>query len=438
MSIQLAATDRYAAKSRAMLADLTAGYGPRDFAVRFWDGSTVDPDPGQPARFTLVLQHAGALRAMFWPFNDKGFGEAYIFDDFDVEGDIHAFFSWVKHLLGRGWSRAKNLKFLFRLMGLPNTPKPRAGGPAGAVLSGDKRSLSRDAAAIGFAYDTSNDFYELFLDRNMVYTCAYFHTPDEPLDAAQERKNDLICRKLRLKAGEKLLDIGCGWGGLLVHAVKNYGVEAVGVTLSKEQVAYARERIKAEGLEGRCRVEYQDYREVPKTGEYDKVACIGLAEHVGEQMMTELMNAAWGALKPRGQYLHHGITLRANTPYPKWTAFARRYVFPDGEVRPILTALKAGEGVGFEIRDVESLREHYILTLENWVKNLEANREAAVRLTDEVTYRIFRVYLAGAARGYRSGLYNLYQTLFAKPDAAGVTGLPLTREGWYRGGSGPG
>ena len=427
-----ATADPLLAKTAAMLAELTAGYGPRDFAVRLWDGSAVHPDPGQPVHFTLVLKHAGALRAMFWPFNDKGFGEAYVFDDFDVEGDIHAFFGWVKHLIGRGWGRVQNLKFLFKLMGLPNTPKPRVGGPAGAVLSGEKRSLARDRAAIEYAYNTSNEFYKLFLDRNMLYTCAYFHAPDEPLDVAQERKIDLICRKLRLKPGERLLDIGCGWGGLVVHAVKHYGVEAVGVTLSKEMVAYARERIRAEGLEGRCRVEYQDYREVPKDGAFDKVSCVGLAEHVGERMMLELMRAAWGALKPRGQYLHHGITLRANTPYPRWSAFARRYVFPDGEVRPILTALKAGEAVGFEVRDVESLREHYIRTLENWVRNLEANRETAVKLTDEVTYRIFRVYLAGAARGYRSGTYNLYQTLFAKPDAGGATGLPLTREGWYR------
>ncbi|MBX9677725.1 MAG: cyclopropane-fatty-acyl-phospholipid synthase family protein [Gemmataceae bacterium] len=421
------------ATSSDMLATLSAGYGPRDFAVRFWDGTTLAPDPGQPARFTLVLQHAGALRAMFWPFNDKGFGEAYIFNDFDVEGDIHAFFGWVHCLIERGWGTLKNLRFLYRLMRLPNTPQPRIGGPAGAALSGPKRSLERDRAAIEFSYNTSNEFYKLFLDRNMLYTCAYFHSPDEPLDTAQERKIDLICRKLRLKPGEKLLDIGCGWGGLLVHAVKHYGVEGVGVTLSREMVAYSRERIKAEGLEGRCRVEYQDYREVPKTGEYDKVSCIGLAEHIGEQMMTELMKAAWGALKPRGHYLHHGITLRANTPYPKWTAFARRYVFPDGELRPIVSALKAGESVGFEIRDVESLREHYVLTLENWVKNLESHREAAVKLTDDVTYRIFRIYLAGAARGYRTGLYNLYQTLFVKPETTGVTGLPLTREAWYGG-----
>lgn len=424
-------TDRYVTKSRTILAELTAGYGPRDFAVRYWDGSSDAPDAGQPARFTLALKHAGAVRAMFRPLDRKSFGEAYIFDDFDVEGDMHALFVWVRHLIFRRRGVFESLRLLFGLRSLPDTPKPRDGGPRGAVLAGTKRSLARDREAIGFAYDTSNEFYKLFLDRNMVYTCAYFHAPDEQLDVAQERKNDLICRKLRLRPGERLLDIGCGWGGLIVHAARRYGAEAVGVTLSKEQAAYAKDRIAREGLADRCRVEYRDYREIPAADLYDKVACVGMAEHVGERMMNELMKAAWRALKPGGAYLHHAITLRANTPYPPWTAFARRYVFPDGEVRPILGTHKAGEAVGFEIRDVENLREHYVLTLRSWVKNLEANREAAVRLTDEVTYRIFRIYMAGAAAGFTSGLYQLYQTLFVKPGQGGESGLPLTREAWY-------
>ena len=424
--------DIHVSKSRAMLLTLSAHYGPRDFAVRFWDGSLLEAETGLP-QFTLVLQHPGALRAMLMPFDNLAFGNAYIFNDFDVEGDMHAFFGWVKAILNRPWSRWQNLTFLGKLYGLPNTPTPRVGAPEGAVLTGTHHTQEGDAGAIEYAYNLSNAFYELFLDKHMQYTCAYFHHPEESIDVAQERKLDLICRKLRLKPGQKFLDVGCGWGGLIIHAAKHYGVEAVGITLSKEQAAFAEGRIKSEGLTERCKIVFQDYRNLPPTAEYDAAATVGMAEHVGEKMMPELMQRIKDALKPQGVYLHHSITLRANTPYPSWTAFARRYVFPNGEVRPILTALKAGEWVGFEIRDVESLREHYIHTLEKWVEKLEAHHDEAVRLTNEVTYRIFRIYLTGAAQGFRRGLYNLYQTLFVKPDDDNQSGLPLTREGWYHG-----
>ena len=417
-------------QQRTILDELVKGYKGPDFNVRFWDGSNWGCEPDQ-AKFTLALKHEGALRLMFWPFNNTGLGEAYIFDDFDIEGDIHSFFVLIRHLVTRKWSTFGKVQMLRRLTKLPKKQNERHGGPKAAQVEGAKRSLGRDAAAIGYAYDTSNDFYKLFLDKNMLYSCAYFKSPDEHIDTSEERKLDLVCRKLRLQPGEKFLDIGCGWGGLLVHAAKNYGVSVTGITLSREQQKLVEQRIKDENLGDRCRVLYQDYRDIPPTGEYDKAASVGLAEHIGEKMMPVLMQRAWDAIKPRGQYLHHGITLRANTPYPSWSAFARKFVFPDGEVRPILTALKAGESVGFEIRDVESLREHYILTLENWVKRLEERHDEAVKITDEVTYRIFRIYLGGAARGYRTGLYNLYQTLFVKPDADGVTGLPLLRENWY-------
>ena len=420
-------------KSRDMLIGLSAHYGPRDFAIRFWDGSTLPPDADASPRFTLVLQHPGALRSMLMPFDNLAFGNAYIFNDFDVEGDMHAFFGWVKAILARPWSGFQNLNFLRNLFSLPNTRRPQEGAPEGAVLSGTKRSHERDAGAISYTYDISNTLYQLFLDKNMQYTCAYFHTPEESIDVAQERKLDLICRKLRLKPGQKFLDVGCGWGGLIIHAAKHYNVEAVGVTLSKEQAAFAEERIKEAGLTDRCKIRFQDYRDLPPSGEFDAATSVGMAEHVGEKMMPTLLQRVKDALKPQGVYLQHCITLKANTPYPSWTKFARRYVFPDGEVRPLLTTLKSGESVGFEIRDVESLREHYRLTLEKWVEKLEANHDEIVKLTNEVTYRIFRIYMAGAAAGFKRGLYNLHQTLFVKPDEENQSGLPLTREGWYQG-----
>jgi len=429
LATQQATSDRAVQASLAVLQRLVGGYRPRDFAVRFWDGSSWDPDPGQPARFTLVLQHPGALRKMFWPPNDLSLAEAYVYDDFDIEGDILAFFSLIKYLIAqeRGW--LEKLRLGLRLYGLPSEGRPRTGYQA-ANLSGARRSRARDRQAISYHYDLSNEFFALWLDANMLYSCAYFASPGDDLDTAQTRKIDYICRKLRLRPGERLLDIGCGWGGLVIHAARHYGVQAVGVTLSRRQVELANDRIRQADLQDRCRVEWRDYRDLDEPEAYDKLACVGMVEHLGEAMLPTFFGTAWRLLRPGGVFLNHGITLRASTGYPRWTKFARRYVFPDGEVRPVGSTVRAAEAVGFEVRDVESLREHYALTLQQWINRLEARHEEVSRATSEATYRVFRLYMAGAKFGYLAGAYNLHQTLLAKPDQ-GVTGLPLTRADWY-------
>jgi cyclopropane-fatty-acyl-phospholipid synthase len=416
--------------TRDILAEITRGYE-GSFAVRFWDGSEWRPGD-DPAPFALVLKHPGAVRAMFWPFTNVGVGESYIFDDYDVEGDIFAFTGWLRHLVRRQDSTGlwDKLRLLRALLKLPNQKNPRDRSKAGRPTEGDHR-IEKEREAISYAYDLPAEFFQLFLDPHMQYSCGYFATPDEHLDTAQERKLDYICRKLRLKAGERLVDFGCGWGGLIVHAAKHYGVEAVGVTLSGEQAKRAERRISENGLDGRARVVLCDYREFFDSTPFDKAASIGMAEHIGNRNLPLYFAKVHSCLREGGAYLHHSITLRPNTPYPRWTPFARKYVFPNGELQTILHVQKSATDAGFEIRDVESLREHYVLTLENWVRRLEANRSRALELTDEVNYRIFRIYMAGATMGFRSGVYNLNQCLLVKPHADGSAGLPLTRAEWY-------
>ncbi|HWY86844.1 MAG TPA: cyclopropane-fatty-acyl-phospholipid synthase family protein [Gemmataceae bacterium] len=419
-----------AGPSLTFLRHLLEGYGPRDFAIRFWDGTSIEPDAGQSAQFTLVLHHAGSVRQMFWPFNKSAMGEAYIYNDFDIEGDMQAFMDLTKYLRERRFSALQKLGLLRQLMAMPNTPRPRT-GRQGAQLQGGKRSADRDRQAIEYHYDGQPaEFFALFLDRYMQYTCGYFADESESIDQAQERKLDYICRKLRLKPGERLIDFGCGWGGLITFAAKNYGVKAVGVSISQEQIRWTNREIDRFGVRDRCRIENLDYRKVPETELFDKAVSVGFIEHLGEKMMPTFFGKVWRLLRPQGLYLHHGITFRPNTPFPSWRAFALKYVFPDGELVPITKTVHHLAAAGFEIRDVESLREHYIYTLRCWLRRLEENHAEAVRLTDEVNYRIFRIYFAGAIQGFRTALYNLNQTLVVK-SGDNVSGLPLTRAAWY-------
>jgi cyclopropane-fatty-acyl-phospholipid synthase len=326
------------------------------------------------------------------------------------------------------WSK---LRLLRALRKLPNQRNPRdmakAGRPreAGQGVEADRRGIS-------LHYDRPGDFYRLFLGPTMVYTCAYFRTSEDDLDTAQHNKLDLVCRKLRLKPGQRLLDIGCGWGGLLRHAVANYGVTGVGVTLAGEQATWAERANREAGLADRIEIKFCDYREMPFESEFDAVSSIGMTEEVGNRNLPVYLRGVARAMKPGGVYLHHAINLRQHAPFPRWTAFARKYVFPNGDLQTLPFVHTEAARVGLEVRDVENLREHYSLTLRNWVRRLEANRAEAIRVTDEVTYRIYRIYMAGATLGFDGGVYQLNQTLFAKPDATtGAAGLPLTREGWY-------
>ena len=410
-----------------LLDTLLADYPRRDFQLRLWDGSTWGTEE-QP-RFTLVLKHAGALRAMFLSPSELTIGEAYVYDDFDIEGDIEAAFDLADYLLGQDRSLWESFDLNERLRKLPASDRPLA-GPHPIKLWGAVHSKDRDQQAVTYHYDLPVEFYALWLDQRMVYSCAYFHTPEEDLDTAQERKLDYICRKLRLRRGERLLDIGCGWGGLIMHAAAHYGVQAVGITLSVPQAEVARQRLREAGLNDRCRVEVCDYRDFEHDQQYDKIVSAGMFEHVGEALLPEYFRRAWDLLRPGGVFLNHGIAHSA-TYRRRGPSFIDHYVFPDSELVPINASLRAAELNGFEVRDVESLREHYALTLHQWVRRLEAHAEEVRRITDDTTYRIWRLHMAGAAHRFRSGCLNVYQTLLAKP-LHGETGLPLTREDWYR------
>jgi cyclopropane-fatty-acyl-phospholipid synthase len=405
---------------------LMGDYPRRDFQVRLWD-DTIWGTEKQP-RFTLVLKHPGALRAMFSSPSELSLGEAYIDDDFDIEGDIEAAFDLSDYLLSQERSLWESFKLNERLQKLLKSDSPRAGLHP-IEFGGKVHSKDRDRLAVRYHYDLPADFYALWLDPRMVYSCAYFSKPEEDLDSAQVRKLDYICRKLRLSPRERLLDIGCGWGALIIHAAAHYGVECVGITLSVPQAEVARKRVRAAGLNDLCRVEVSDYREIDHDQQYDRIASVGMFEHVGEALLPEYFHQAWDLLRPGGAFLNHGIAYSASYRR-RGPSFTDRYVFPDGEPVPISTSLRAAELSGFELRDVESLREHYALTLHHWVQRLEAHREEACRITDDTRYRIWRLYMAGSAHGFCSGRLNVYQTLFAKP-VRGHSGLPLTRADWY-------
>lgn len=410
------------------LQELLADYHPRDFAIELWDGKQWAPESGQFRRFTWRINDPAALRSVLGSASELSLSEAYIYGQFDIDGDIRAIFPLADYLLNKHWSVQQKLRLSSMLLGLPSPSRPRS---IAVELHGALHSKQRDRQAVTYHYNLSNDFYSLWLDKNMVYSCAYFQTPEDDLDAAQEQKLDYICRKLRLKPGERLLDIGCGWGGLVIHAARHYGVCALGITLSERQLEFARRRIEKDRLGGRCEVRLLDYRELDQPSAYDKLVSVGMVEHVGESKLPEYFECAFRLLKPGGIFLNHGIGRAGNRAAPKEPTFTDVYVFPDGELAPIAVLLDVAEKTGFEVRDLENLREHYVLTLEHWLCRMEAHGEEARQLTDEVKYRIWRLYLAGSAHYFRTGKLDLYQSLLVKNDA-GRSGLPLRREDWYR------
>lgn len=409
------------------LEHLFAGYTPRNFAVRLWEGSFWGNRLAP--QFTLVLQHPGALRAMFLSASELSLGESYIYDDFDIEGDIEAAVQLGDYVLSERNGFTRNLHLASLLGKLPVQGRPRL-VPRLRRHRGGLHSKNRDREAIHYHYDLPSDFYATFLDTQMVYSCAYFESPHDSLEQAQQQKLDYLCRKLRLRPGERLLDVGCGWGALVRHAARHYGVDAYGVTISEAQVSHAQNLIQAEGLQGRCVVELRDYRELGRMEPFDKIVSVGMFEHVGEENLPEYFGGAWRMLRPGGLFLNHGIAQSASYRR-QGPSFIDKYVFPDGDLVSISTTLRTAEQCGFEVRDVESLREQYVLTLHHWVKRLDANAEAAKRVTDQVTYRTWRLYMAGTEHSFRTARTNLYQSLMAKP-INGRVNLPLTRKDWYR------
>lgn len=397
----------------------------RRFAVRFWDGTTIPA--AERADFELVVNTPFALRAAFMPPLDLNPGKAFVERYFDIWGDaeaaVDAFSNAIEHL-----PKSSVPLLALRLARAPRGPADT--GQRQAQLRGTVHSRDRDSAAIGFHYDQPLEFYQSFLDPQMVYSCAYFDNGITSLEDAQRAKIDYIFRKIRLMPGDRLLDIGCGWGALVIAAAQR-GAHALGITLSRTQYEEATRRIAALGLQARAHVELRDYREIGQGG-FDKITSVGMVEHVGRPRLARYYEAAFAALRPGGLFLNHGIA--DQTPKRrgiKASGFIDRYVFPDGELVSVSDSNAVAERAGFEVRDVENLREHYVRTLRAWVANLEARYDHVVRLTDERTYRIWRLYMAGSAQGFNRGRMGLFQTLLSKPDREGYAALPPTRRDLY-------
>ena len=428
---------------------LAVAFGPperRGFAVQLWDGS-MDGDAGAASQFTFIVRRPGALRRALLPPSELSLVEAYLRDDLDIEGDLESAGTIAD-------VAARQLRSVGALSGLIDALRrlpvddlhrtgraPQRASNVFARLNGHSRS--GDAANIRHHYDVGNDFYSLWLDTRMIYSCAYFSTGREELDAAQEAKLEHICRKLRLRAGEHLLDVGCGWGALLEYAATRYGVSGVGITLSEPQAELARERLAASGVADRVRIEVRDYRDLPPEWRFHKAVSVGMREHVGATKLPEYYQCVFRALEPGGLFLDHGIvrggTFATERPL-EWIvsrlwrrdAFIEKYVFPGGELVPLGSVIAAAERIGFEARDVENLREHYAHTLRHWVARLERVHAQASALVGEHTYRVWRLYMAATSIGFLAGRLTLIQTLLAKPLPDGSVSVPLTRGDLYR------
>ncbi|HEY9897781.1 MAG TPA: cyclopropane-fatty-acyl-phospholipid synthase family protein [Pantanalinema sp.] len=375
--------------------------------IQLWNGRLIALAPDPP--ITITLPRAEAARYLLAPSLAR-LGEAYVEGHLQVTGSVWEILRLAETLSrqAEGMSRRK-----------PWRPFVH--------------SRKRDAEAIQYHYDVSNDFYRLWLDRNMVYSCGYFEGGTEDIHQAQEQKLDHICRKLLLQPGERFLDIGCGWGSLLRWAAKHYGVEATGITLSRNQFDYASALIKEEGLEDRCRVLLCDYRDLAGEGDYDKIASVGMFEHVGEKNLPLYFGVAHRLLRDGGLMLNHGIaTSEANPSAHDVGAgeFIERYVFPYGETPALSTVIRDMGAQGLEILDVEGLRPHYAQTLMHWVSRLEANREAAIDLVGGKRYRIWQIYMAGCAHAFEHGWVSVYQLLVSK-QKAGIPALPWSRAHLY-------
>ncbi|MDP5185263.1 class I SAM-dependent methyltransferase [Blastococcus sp. BMG 814] len=405
---------------------------PLPLSVRCWDGSESVVD-GAP---TLVVRNRRALRRLVHAPGELGLARAYVSGDLDVEGDLYAALSFPDDLPSRPALRLDR-RTLVHLAGpllrLGVLGPPPAPPPEEARLRGLHHSLRRDRSAISHHYDVGNDFYRLLLGPSLVYSCAYFPGPGATLEEAQEAKLDLVCRKLGLEPGMRLLDVGCGWGSLALHAAARYDVSVVGVTISAAQAELARRRIADAGLADRVEIRLQDYREVAD-GPFDAIASVGMAEHVGHAQLPAYASRLHALLAPGGRLLNHAIARgpAAGPDRPDPGSFLSRYVFPDGELQPLATHVGVLEEAGLEVVDVESLRRHYALTCRAWVRNLEEHWEEAVRASSPGRARVWRLYLAGSALAFERHRVGVNQVLAVRP--GGEDRLPLRRPEWSRSG----
>ncbi|MEO7588589.1 MAG: class I SAM-dependent methyltransferase, partial [Arachnia sp.] len=402
--------------------------------IDFWDGSSLGP---RDSTFALRFTRRRALRRNMWSPNELGFVRAYVSGDLEIDGDLMEAMSTLTDFAHSGQGPvitidAATTAAIARAALTVGAVGPPPGRPAEeAQLGGHLHSRRRDAEAISHHYDVGNDFYQIVLGPSLVYSCAYYE--EEPgatygLDEAQHSKLDHVARKLGLHEGMRVLDVGCGWGSFVIHAARAYGVQAVGVTLSAEQAALARNRVLEEGLEDLVEIRVQDYRDITD-GPFDAIASIGMAEHVGFTQLPAYASALYNLLAPNGRLLNHAISRRPGPRHtkPDEASLIWRYVFPDGELNPLSDMIDVLETAGFEVRDVESLREHYGRTLRAWVANLETQWDEAVRLTTPGRARVWRLYMAGSALGFEANWVGVSQVLAVRTPPTGESMMPPTR-----------
>lgn len=420
-----------AAERIALVLDRLLGT-PSPLRIRAWDDTQTGPDDAP----TLVVRSRRAIRRLLWHPNEIGLARAWVAEEIDLEGDLEEALTRLEGI-GRDLAARRRLSPMERaevyraavLLGAVG-PMPKA-PPEEAALSGDRHSRGRDRDAISHHYDVGNDFYELVLGPSMVYSCAYWARPDDPgytLDDAQRDKLELICRKLGLGSGMRLLDVGCGWGSLVIHAAREHGVHAVAVTLSEEQAEYARKAAVRAGVSDAVDIRVQDWRDLDEAP-FDAIASIGMAEHLGSEMWSEYAGRLHDLLVPGGRLVNHQIVRRPGTRRSGRT-FIDAYVFPDGELLPLAAVVDALETADLEVRDVENLREHYARTLRSWVANLEGSWHRAKDLAGAGRARVWRLYMTGSALAFDAGRIGVTQVLAVRRHADGRSDFPSTRTSW--------
>lgn len=380
--------------------------------IRLWNGAAITP-PVAP-RVTIAVRSPKVLLSLLNPSMGK-LARHYVEAELDVEGDARDIVHVAEALSGAQGNAQHGGSRLLNWIG---------------------HTRRFDRKAIRHHYDVGDEFYGLWLDPRRVYSCAYFKRADDTLEIAQEQKLDHICRKLQLQPGERFLDVGCGWGALAMWAAQHYQVRALGITLSEDQHDYARRRIREQGLEGQCEVQLLDYRDVPEDQPFDKIASVGMLEHVGRSNLPIYFGKLFRLLKPGGLAMNHGITLNVVGQDQLGSGigdFINEYVFPGGELVHISRLVAEMAAQGLECRDVESLRPHYAKTLWHWVERLEAQREAAIKCVGEKIFRVWRIYMAGSANSFERGWLSVHQVLAGKPLPDGTLPLPLSRDYIYAG-----
>ena len=395
----------------------------------FWDGSRLGPDD---ARLSLQVRSPDAVRRILWAPGELGIARAYVMGDLDTDDDLFEVITNLRDLVPERslfdldmLKAATTAARALGLLGRPPLPPPEEAAPRGVL-----HSKGRDAQVVGHHYDIGNDFYRLVLGPSMTYSCARFVEPTSTLEEAQDAKHDMICRKLGVdrRPGMRLLDVGCGWGSMAIHAASTYSAEVVAVTISRTQAELARKRVTEAGLADLVDVRVQDYRDIADE-QFDAISSIGMFEHVGVKRMAEYFTQLHDLLVPEGRLLNHAISSVGGSRMSART-FIGRYVFPDGQLIDAGDVVLAMERAGFEVRDVESLREHYARTLRAWVANLRSDWDRAVELVGLRRARIWHLYMVGSAIGFEDGGTSIHQVLGVVPGPDGASGVPPTRASW--------